>query len=238
MNRFLKGFGIFLALVCIGVLSALAVIGLLLREDEVRVPDLAGQDIVNVIELVRQQGLELKVDRREPHPTLARDTLISQAPPAGSTIKKGRMLRVVVSQGPSDLLAPKIVGDNFRKADITIRQAGFLPGESARVASDTVERDAVIAQCPEAGSPLEKGGTIDMLVSAGKRTDRLIMPQLVGKRPEDALRLVDRMELQHRVIVRQGGGKPAAEARAVLAQKPAAGYPVAPDATVDIIVNK
>lgn len=238
MKRFLKGLGIFFALVGIGIISAFAVVALLLRQEEVRVPELAGQDIVSVIEVIRQHGLELKVERREPHPTLPRDTVISQTPSAGMGIKKGRMVRVVVSQGPSELLAPKITGENFRKADITIRQAGFQPGELSRVPSDTVERDLVIAQDPEAGSPLEKGGTIGMLVSAGKKPKRLIMPKLFGKRPEEALRIVGRMELQHRIVVRASGDKPATDARIVVGQKPGPGYPVSPEATVDIVVNK
>ncbi len=88
MKRFLKGLGIFIALVGVGIASAFAVIALLLRQEEVRVPDLTGQDIVSVIELVTQQGLQLKVDRREPHPTLPRDTVISQTPAPGAGSKK------------------------------------------------------------------------------------------------------------------------------------------------------
>src|SRR5512135_1540546 len=138
MKRFLKGLGIFIALVCVGIASAFAVIALLLRQEEVRVPDFTGRDIVSVIELATQQGLQLKIDRREPHPTMPRDTIISQTPVPGSGIKKGRQVRLVVSQGPSELLSPKVVGENFRKADIMIRQAGFLPGDTSRAFSDAV----------------------------------------------------------------------------------------------------
>ena len=94
-------------------------------------PDLTGQDIVTVIETLNQQGLQLKVDRREPAATLPRDTVISQTPPPGSGIKKGRQVHVVLSQGPSDMQTPKLVGEHFRKADIMIRQAGFFPGDIA-----------------------------------------------------------------------------------------------------------
>ncbi len=238
MKRFLKGLGIFVSLVGIGVVSAIAVVSLLLRQEEVRVPDLAGQDIVSVLETVRQLGLEIKVDRREPSPTIPRDTVVSQIPAPGSGIKKGRQVRVVVSQGPSELLAPKLVGENFRKADIMIRQAGFFPGEVSRVSSDTVERETVIAQDPQVGSPLQKGGTLSLLVSSGKKRGLLIMPKLTGKRPEEALRIVDRLELQHRVLTRTTGSYVAGPDRIVISQKPAADYPVSTDATVDIVINK
>jgi len=238
MIRFLKGLGIFFALVAVGIASAFAVVALLLRQEEVRVPDLIGQDIVSVLEMVAQEGLQLKVDRREPHPAIPRDTVISQTPAPGTGIKKERQVRVVVSQGPSELLAPKLVGENFRKADITIRQAAFVPGDISRVASDSVDRDIVIAQHPQAGSPLEKGGTITLLVSAGKKAEPLVMPKLTGKRAEEALRIVNRMGLQHRVTIRAAGDKPMGAERIVIGQKPGAGYPVSTEATVDIVVSK
>jgi len=238
MKRLLKGLGIFVALVVVGIASAFAVIALLLRQEEVRVPDLAGQDIVSVIETVTQQGLLLTVDRREPHPTFPRDTVVSQSPQAGSGIKKGRKVHVVVSQGPSDLLAPKLVGENFRKADLMVRQAGFMPGDVSRVFSDSVDRDTVIAQEPESGSPLGKGGTISMLVSAGKRPELMVMPKLIGKKAEEALKIIDRLGLQHRVVTRSSSDRSAGADRLVLSQKPGAGYPVSAEATVDIVVNR
>lgn len=242
MKRLLKGLGIFLALVGVGIVSAFAVVALLLRQEEVRVPDLTGQDIVNVIDTVRQLGLELKVDRREPHPSMPRDTVISQTPAQGGGIKKGRTLLVVVSQGPSDMQAPKLVGELFRKADIMIRQAGFVPGEVSRVFSDPaaggVERDVVIAQDPQAGSFLDRGGTVSMLVSAGRKAPLYVMPKLTGQKAEAAIKAVNRMGLQHRVISRASTTGTQSGDRIVVAQKPGAGHPVASDALVDIMVSR
>jgi serine/threonine-protein kinase len=238
MKRFLRGLGIFIALVGVGIASAFAVVALLLRQEEVRVPDLKDQDIVSVIETVSRQELRLRVDRREPHPLLPKDTVISQTPAPGSGIKKGRQVHVVLSQGPSELLAPKVVGENFRKADLMIRQAAFVPGDVSRVASDSVERDMIIAQHPQAGSSLEKGGTITLLVSAGRKALPLIMPKLVGKRAEDAVRIMDRLGLQHRVQTRAAGDRPPGTERIVVSQKPAAGHPVHPAGAVELVVSK
>ncbi len=238
MKRFLKGLGIFLALVGVGIVSAFAVVALLLRQEEVRVPDLTGQDIVNVIETMTQQGLLLKVDRREPHPTVPRDAVISQSPAPGSGIKKGRQVRVVVSQGPSGLQAPKLVGTHFRKADILIRRAGFFPGDVMRVSSDSFERDVVIAQDPQAGSPLDRGARVSVLVSSGKKPQMFVMPNLAGKKAEEALKIIDRMGLQHRLISRTPATRPETGDWIVMNQKPGAGYPVAADTSVDVIVGK
>jgi len=238
MKGFLKGLGIFVALLAVGVVSAVAVVALLLRQEEVRTPDLVGQDIVGVIETMRQQGLELKVDRREPHASLPRDTVVSQSPLPGIGIKKGRQVRVVLSQGPSDMQAPKLVGELFRKADVMIRQAGFFPGEVARVSSDTIDRDIVIAQDPPAGSPIDRTARISMLVSAGKRRPMYVMPKLTGRKAEEAVKVVDRMGLQHRVVSRSTSTRMQPGDRIVVAQKPGPGSPVTMDASVDIVVSK
>ena len=238
LGRFLKGVGIFLALLGVGILSAFAVVALLLRQEEVRVPDLIGQDLVAVIDLAYQHGLQLKVDRREPHPSLPRDTVISQTPLPGNGIKKGRQVRVVVSQGPSDTQAPKLVGENVRRADILIRQAGFFPGEISRVYSATVERDLILAQDPQYGSPLDRGGRVSMLVSAGRKPQLLVMPKLTGRKAEEAVRLLERSGLQYRLISRAGTTRSQSGDRMVVSQRPGAGSPIANDAIADMVVSK
>jgi len=238
MKWLLKSFGIFLALIAVGVISAFAVVALLLRQEEVRVPDLVGQDIVAAIDPVAQQGLQLKVERREPHPTLAKDIVVAQTPAAGSMLKKGRPVRVVISLGPNEMLTPKLVGEQYRKAEIMIRQAGFLPAVQSKVYSESVERDIVLAQAPSVGLSLEKGSPISLLISAGKKPSVLVMPRLIGKKAEDAVRVVDRMGLQHRVVFRAAGDGSTSAGRMVLSQKPFAGYPVVADMSVDIVVSK
>ena len=238
MKRFLKGFGIFIALAGVGVLSAFAVIALLLRQEEMRTPNLIGQDIVAAIDTLNRQGLQFKIERRETHPSMPRDTVITQIPEAASGIKKGRAVRVVVSLGPSEMQAPKLIGEQYRKAELMIRQAGYIPGEMSRARSESIERDVVISQDPPPGALLEKGGRISLLVSAGKKTQVYVMPKLVGKKAEEAARTMDRMGLQHRVVYRASANKPQTAERLVVSQKPGPRHPVAADASVEIVVSK
>jgi beta-lactam-binding protein with PASTA domain len=101
-----------------------------------------------------------------------------------------------------------------------------------------VERDLVIAQAPQAGSPLEKSGMISVLVSSGKRPSALITPRLVGKKMEEAITIIERMGLQHHVAYRAAGERTQAQGRVVLSQKPAAGYPILTEGTLELSVSK
>lgn len=238
MNRFLKGMCIFLALVGVGIVSALAVIALLLRQEEVRVPDLVGKDVVSVIEIVNRTGLQLKVDRREPSQTVPKDSIVSQSPPAGTATKKDRSIRIVVSLGPSELFAPKIVGEPFRKADVLLRQSGFAEPAVSRIWSDNVERDLVISQDPPPNAPLEKGGKVGMLVSLGKKPRIFVTPKLTGRKAAEAVRIVDKIGVQYKIVTRPSGAGRTGADRIVTAQKPAAGSPLSADATVELTVSK
>lgn len=238
MKRFLKGFGIFLLLMGIGVASAFLVVALLLQQEEVRTPDLSGQDIVATIETLNQLGLRLKVDRREPNANLPKDTVVSQTPAPGSGIKKGRQVRVVLSLGPSELQAPKLVGEHFRKAEVMIRRAGFFPGVISRAWSPTAERDTIIAQSPDPGTPVEKGGRISLLVSAGRETPVYSMPKLVGKRVEAAVRTFDELGLRYRMVYKASQGPDNSPVRMVVGQKPKAGYAVTVNEVAEIVVSR
>jgi serine/threonine-protein kinase len=238
MNRFFKGIGIFLGLVGVGIVSALAVIALLLRQEEVRVPDLIGKDVVSVIEIVSSVGLQLAVDRREPSQSVAKDAIVSQSPLPGAGIKKGRKIRIVVSTGPRELFAPKVIGEAYRKADITLRQAGVAETFVSRVWSDTVERDMVIAQDPPPNAPIEKGGKVGILVSLGRKPRVYVTPKLVGRKAEEAVRLVDRMGMQYRIIAKASAAGKTGSVRIVTSQKPLAGYPLPADAVVELTVSK
>lgn len=239
MNRFLKGIGFFFALIAVGVVSAVVVIGLLLRQQEVRVPDLLGRDIVSVIDLMNAQGLQLKVERREPNQTVPKDSIVSQIPEPGIGIKKGRAVKVVVSLGPSELLTPKLTGEQYRKAEVMLRQAGLPAPDISKAWSDSVERDIVFGQDPPAGTPLDRGSRVGLLVSLGRKAQVYVTPKFIGRRADEAVRTVDRMGLQHRIISGPSGtGSTATSERTVVNQKPLPGHPLAVDGMVELVVSR
>jgi serine/threonine-protein kinase len=238
MNRLLKGIGAVLFLIVVGAASAVIVIMILLRQEEVRVADLTNQDIVTVVETLSQQGLQVKVDRREPSQSVPKDSIISQSPAPGTGIKKGRTVRLVVSLGPSDFLAPRLIGEHYRKAEFLLRQGGLLPPEVAWAWRDQAERNTVIAQDPPAGAPLEQGGRVGILVSLGKKGRVYVTPKLVGRRADESVRALDRMGIQHRVSSRQTATAPPAGERVVVAQRPLPGYPLPADSMVELEVSR
>ncbi|MBR2789541.1 MAG: PASTA domain-containing protein, partial [Eggerthellaceae bacterium] len=74
---------------------------------------------------------------------------------------------------------PNLVGKSQTEAARLIKSAGFTVGEVTKEFSDTVEAGRVISQDPAAGTELEPGSVVTMVVSKGK--ELVTVPVITGK---------------------------------------------------------
>ena len=145
----------------------------------VAVPDVRDMNLPAAINLLRNAGLNIKVEREEHHPTVPQNYIIGQNPAPGERVKSGRDVMVVVSLGSQEVPVPQATGEVFRLAQITLRQAGLNLGEMARVDSPS-PAETVILQSPPQGAVVQKDSAVDMLVSGGARRTRYVTPDLRG----------------------------------------------------------
>ncbi len=99
--------------------------------------------------------------------TVATGDVIRQSPASGS-LKAGETVTIYISQGEEKFKVPKVVGKTEADAKAAIKDAGFSVGTVTQENSDTVEAGKVISQSVEAEKYLEKGETINLVVSKGK----------------------------------------------------------------------
>jgi beta-lactam-binding protein with PASTA domain len=81
---------------------------------------------------------------------------------------------------------PAVVGHREQAAEAEVRDAGFEP--ETRRDESAKPRGFVISQNPEAGTELEEGKTVILIVSAGPGTEAV--PDVVGKRRDEAVAAV------------------------------------------------
>ncbi len=145
----------------------------------VAVPDVRDMSLPVAINLIRNAGLNIKVEREEHHPTVPQNYIVGQNPAPGERVKSGRDVMVVVSLGSQEVTVPQVTGEVFRLAQVTLRQAGLNLGETARVSSPSPV-DSVILQSPTQGTVVQKDSAVDMLVSGGREAVRYVTPDLRG----------------------------------------------------------
>lgn len=205
------------------------------RADEAPTPDLIGRDVVSSLERVRSARLNLKVTGEQYDATQAKSHVVSQDPPAGTMLREGRTIAVVVSLGAQEVVIPDLAGQSLRQAELGLYKSGLKRGRVARV-SYSGERDTVLSQYPTARSIANRGTPIDLLINMGAAEVLIRVPDVVGHAQAQAEEELRKIGLAAAVKQQEAG--PGAKKGVVIEQSPKAGMPAAVGSAVEIVVAR
>lgn len=133
--------------------------------EQVTVPEVVGLPESEALAVIRAAGLipgqrEPRFDQSDP------GTVLEVNPPEGSMVTSGTRVDFVISVGPERVRVRPVVGRSEADATFDLEEQGFEVVVQ-REFSDTVEEGIVIRQDPEAGTELEKGAQVTIVVSSG-----------------------------------------------------------------------
>ncbi len=184
------------------------------------VPDLSGaskeegETLLAAARLRTGQVLEVS------DPEAPAGRIISQDPPAGSRVRRGRLVHLLVSQGSPVREIPDLVGKTVRSARLDLAQQGIQPGSVLVLPSESIPEGEVIGTHPQRGAAPQRDGSVDLLVSGGQQKTLYLMPDLRGIEMADA---VGRLRAAGIAVE----SSEASIGRYVSAQNPAPGEPIA-----------
>jgi serine/threonine-protein kinase len=128
--------------------------------------DLRNMKSANVVAWLAQNGL--KGDPRNGASTsVATGRVYKQDPAVGQTVARGGTVTYWVSQGKPQVRVPEVTGLPLNDATKVIQDAGFKLGRVDPRFDATVANGLIIEQNPGANIMVEKGATIDLVVSSG-----------------------------------------------------------------------
>lgn len=182
------------ALLLTAVLSAVTTMRIVLASQEVVVPSLLERRIADAGTLAARHRLLLRVEGKRHDDKVAQDAIVAQEPVAGSHLKAQRSLRVWVSLGPRRLSIPALEGQSLRTARLTLDQLRLPVARVAEV-PDPAEAGTILVQNPPAGETDHVGEGLTLLVSQGPRQLDYVMPDLIGRKVEEAEELLSRAGL-------------------------------------------
>ncbi len=132
---------------------------------EVSVPEVTGEAQADATATLAAAGLKVAVSKREVAEPSA-GTVISQSPAAGSRLKLGGQVTIVVAQALKQVAAPSVVGQSEAQAVATLTGAGFASNTVSRTVTDPSKVGIVVQQSPAAGHKLPAGATVTIAVGA------------------------------------------------------------------------
>jgi serine/threonine-protein kinase len=211
-------------------LAALALVAFLLlgSQDQVTVPPVVGQTLEQARTRVDRAGLGVEVKRRTDQ--APRDFVFEQSPNPGQQVDEGSVVTLFVSNGPSTVRVPDVVGLDQADARRRLRRAELRP-DVERESSTKIAAGIVIRTDPGPGRPAERDSAVTLVVSSGPA--QVTVPSVIGETQEDAF-----------ARIREAGLSPSARERSssepvdtVIEQTPAAGQEIDEGSTVTIFVS-
>jgi len=199
-----------------------------------KVPSVAGEGEEEATKKLEAAGFEVAVERVN-SASVEAGTVINSEPGGGSTATNGSTVTLFVSRGPKLTKVPVLVGAQREAAVQRLRSRGLEASISEEESSEP--KGQVIRQAPDAGSEVEPGSAVSIIVSKGeKEEEQASVPNVIGKERReavDAIRaagLTPAVEEEETAVPSQNGR--------VLDQFPPPGSEQKPGATVTITVGK
>jgi len=235
--RFLKIAVLIVSFVFVfGISTYLTIAWIIRSEDTVVVPELVGKDVVYVLEMMSNIGLNTKVKGSEYSPDIPKNHVIFQEPAPGAEIKKGRDIRIIISKGAEKILTPNVIGLSIRQARIILEENDLQPGNISVTYNSKFKKDDIISQFPPPSVLTKRGERVDFLVSIGKRPESYMMPDLTGLSLDEAIRLIENFNLSLGKL--DSGFRKNRQKNVILMQYPLAGYQVLEENSVNLVLNR
>jgi eukaryotic-like serine/threonine-protein kinase len=202
---------------------------LLTRPDQVKVPQVVGQQAPDAAAALVNAGLKPKIvgvksDKRV-------GLVVSQSPGAGKTVEKTSTVKLLVSSGPGFTTMPDVSGMTQKEAISALRKAGLFANIQTEQ-SATVPKGQAIRTEPPANNQVMKGSHVNLFISSGPQL--VAVPSVVGKQKADAQAAIQDAQLKVTVHTADSN-RPKDE---VISQTPTGGAQVPLGSRVTITLSK
>jgi eukaryotic-like serine/threonine-protein kinase len=139
--------------------------------EQVTVPDVTGLTRESAEARLGQEGLEVSADEQESDEP--EGDVISQTPAGGTKVARGETVTIVVSTGRPKVDVPDVVGISEERASARLTGAGLTVARQERTVTDPAQDGVVIEQRPGAGSEVDQGHQVVIVVGVLQPDDTL-----------------------------------------------------------------
>jgi beta-lactam-binding protein with PASTA domain/class 3 adenylate cyclase/tRNA A-37 threonylcarbamoyl transferase component Bud32 len=132
------------------------------------VPDVQGKTREDAERILKEAGLEVEV--KTARSSAEDENLVIGQNPRGDADEPARVgsaVAITVGEGPENVEVPSIGGEALSGTVQILKDAGLRLGSQMEVPNDQVPAGHIVEQHPAAGTAVEPGSTVDIVVSSG-----------------------------------------------------------------------
>ena len=205
------------------------------EEDMVEVPDVRGMTYDEAKDELNKYELGIKkASAEEPSNDYAKGEIKSQDPGEGEKVEKNTTVTVVISSGEAaeKVQVPNVVDRSEADAEKLLQDAGLKVTHGKAQYSDSIAEGNVISSDPAAGTEVDEGASVTIVVSLGKESVKV--PDIRNRSAADA---ESALAAQGLVGSASQDYSDSVAAGNVISQSPEAGTSVEKGATVSYVVS-
>ncbi|MDR3167960.1 MAG: PASTA domain-containing protein [Treponema sp.] len=233
-------------IVFVGII-AMAVFFIALRgAEQTMVPDVRGKDITAALMELQVKELYPRIYLRYSQSSSDKGFVLEQEPKAGTIVKAGRRIRLVVSQGVIINNVENYVGRNIDEVRMDLQTLFASSGSAATVPLLSLKEPfiyqysseapgTILQQNPLPGTDISGPIVLEFVLSRGPENVLLTVPNLVGLSVPEALEEISRSGVDFTFTLRPRRGGEAAEM--VVFQDPPGDTMIPSNARLSVIVT-
>ncbi|HVN96079.1 MAG TPA: PASTA domain-containing protein [Syntrophorhabdaceae bacterium] len=182
--------------VLVFILSTYFTISLVLKTQQTTVcPDVRGRTVDEARVMVRTSGLSLSVLRYERRNDVPYNHITIQKPEANINTRKGRIVYVIVSEGPELLKTPGFVGQSLEDAQVTLQEKKLTLEKIISVPH--TRGGKVLAQIPAEGTEVLEQSGVTLIVGEEPKAYYLL-PDTRNMNPGDLTDEMDAKKIKYK----------------------------------------
>jgi eukaryotic-like serine/threonine-protein kinase len=242
LRKLIQYFFLSLVLLLVFLSSALLAMRFAIQGREVSVPRLTGLTPAEAERIANSDGLVLSIESRFYNASVPEGRIVSQAPTANSTVRRGWKIRVAESLGPQRAAVPNLIGQSEHAAGINISRRNLEIGTMGSIHLPGAPPETVVAQSPPPEAAEVTSPKVGLIFSAADNGQQYVMPSFVGRPVAEAsVALQNAGFTLGKVRTVNGdeiGSTGGSGAGAIVRQYPQAGQRVTAGATINFDVRK
>jgi serine/threonine-protein kinase len=143
------------------------------------VPDVVNLPAEEADSVLKNAGLNVKWAKEGRYSgEITANNVLIQMPMANRTVKEGRTIFLTLSKGRQEVSVPDLRGVSPRQAEISLQRLELLLGSKIEGAHSAIPRGVVIRTEPESGKKVRIGSRVDIIISSGNSSGKILLPNL------------------------------------------------------------
>jgi beta-lactam-binding protein with PASTA domain len=229
-------------LILVGIISSAIFFIAVKGAEQTMVPEVRGKELAEALLELQVKELNPRIQLRYSQTSRERGQILEQDPEAGTIVKAGRPIRLVVSQGVMLNRVENYVGRNIDEVRMDLQLYVASAGSLLVTLKEPLMYDyssespgTILRQKPEAGADISGPMTLELVVSRGSENVAVTVPQFTGLSLSSVLEQIGRMGIVFEFSVRQIREDEKGET--VVQQSPPAGASASSNTIIDLVIN-